>query len=52
MVMWSLVVSMILTVLILLLTLLTIQKGYGYKHTIDPPVTKEEKQEEVEDDLR
>lgn len=32
----SLVVGLILTVITLLLTLLTISKGYGFKHTIDP----------------
>jgi len=35
------VISIILTVVILLLSLLTISKGYGYKHTIDPPVKNE-----------
>jgi len=40
------VVSIVLTVGVLLLTLLTISKGYGYKHTIDPPVEKEEEKEE------
>jgi len=32
----ALVISLILTVVILLLSLLTISKGYGYKHSIDP----------------
>lgn len=36
MVITSIVVSLLLTVGILLLTLLTISKGYGFKHTIDP----------------
>lgn len=46
MVMWSIVVSIIFTIIILLLTLLTIQKGYGYKHTIDPPVNNKKEQRE------
>lgn len=41
MVMSAMVISIILTVVILLLSLLTISKGYGYKHTIDPPVKNE-----------
>lgn len=49
MVMWSIVVSIIFTIIILLLTLFTIQQGYGYKHTIDPPVTKDKTQQEAED---
>lgn len=36
MAMSAMVISIILTVVILLLSLLTISKGYGYKHTIDP----------------
>lgn len=46
MVFWSIVASIIFTVIILILTLVTIQQGYGYKHTIDPPVHKTEEQEE------
>lgn len=38
MVMVVLGVSILLTIGILVLSLITIQKGYGYKHTIDPPV--------------
>lgn len=36
------VVSTVLTVIVLILTLVTISKGYGYKHTIDPPSVKDE----------
>lgn len=36
MVVTSLVVGIVLTVLTLWLTLITISKGYAYKHTIDP----------------
>lgn len=32
----SIVVGLVLTVLTLWLTLVTISKGYAYKHTIDP----------------
>lgn len=39
MIFWSIVASIIFTIIILVLTLVTIQEGYGYKHTIDPPVT-------------
>lgn len=41
MAMTVLIVSIVLTVIVLVLSLITIQKGYGYKHTIDPPVNKE-----------
>lgn len=36
MIVTSLVVGLVLTVITLLLTLLTISKGYSFKHTIDP----------------
>lgn len=32
----SLIVGIVLTILTLWLTLVTISKGYSYKHTIDP----------------
>jgi len=38
----AMVISIVLTIVVLLLTLLTISQGYGYKHTIDPPVNKGE----------
>lgn len=44
MVFWSIVASIIFTIVILILTLVTIQQGYGYKHTIDPPVNESEEQ--------
>jgi len=37
----SLVISILLTLVILYLSMLTITKGYGYKHTIDPLVEDE-----------
>ena len=37
-----LVISLILTVFVLVLSLVTISKGYGYKHTIDPLEKKDE----------
>lgn len=46
MVFWSIVASIIFTLIILILTLVTIQQGYGYKHTIDPPVQETEKHQE------
>lgn len=45
MVFWSIVASIIFTLIILILTLVTIQQGYGYKHTIDPPVHESEKEQ-------
>lgn len=50
MVFWSIVASVIFTLIILILTLVTIQQGYGYKHTIDPPLRQEtdDYQEKVE----
>lgn len=49
MLMWSIVASIIFTVIILILTLVTIQQGYGYKHTIDPPVHKTNEHQEKEE---
>lgn len=42
MLMGSLVAGLILTVITLLLTLLTISKGYSFKHTVDP-INEEDK---------
>ncbi|TQS75920.1 YtzI protein [Ornithinibacillus gellani] len=36
MIMTSIVVSLLFTIIVLWLTLITISKGYGLKHTIDP----------------
>lgn len=36
--MYIVILSTILTIIILVLSILTISKGYGYKHKIDPPV--------------
>lgn len=36
MIMTSIIVSVIFTIIILVLTLVTISRGYGYKHTVDP----------------
>lgn len=36
--MYIVVISIIFTLIILVLTILTISKGYGYQHKIDPPV--------------
>ncbi len=30
------VISIVLTIIVLILSLVTISKGYGYQHTIDP----------------
>lgn len=32
----ALIVSLVLTAFVLILSLVTISKGYAYKHTIDP----------------
>lgn len=37
--------SIVFTLAILALTLVTISKGYGYKHTIDPKVETEDKEQ-------
>lgn len=34
--MYVIVVSVIFTILVLVLSILTITKGYGYKHKVDP----------------
>lgn len=39
------VFSIVFTLAILALTLVTISKGYGYKHTIDPKVETEDKEQ-------
>jgi len=41
----SMIVSLVLTLIVLALTLLTISKGYGYKHTIDPKVPENEEEQ-------
>jgi len=50
MAMTVLVISIILTVGILLLSLLTISQGYGYKHTIDPLEKNEDEPKKEKDD--
>lgn len=35
----SIIASAVLTIIVLILSLITIQKGYGYKHTVDPPTS-------------
>lgn len=42
----ALVIGLLLTVGVLLLSLLTISKGYGYKHTVDPLVKDNDNKEE------
>lgn len=39
------VISLVFTIAVLALTLLTISKGYGYKHTIDAKEVDEETKE-------
>lgn len=42
------VVSVILTIIVLILTIITITKGYGYKHKVDPlvdPIPEEKEQD-------
>jgi len=48
--MTSMVVSIIFTVIVLILSVLTITKGYGYKHTVDPPPEKEDVHENERQD--
>lgn len=48
----SMVISIILTVVILLLTVLTISKGYGFKHTIDPVEPLEKNEDEQNKDSK
>ena len=38
---YILIISIVFTIAVLVLSILTISKGYGYKHTIDPPVKNE-----------
>lgn len=40
------IASIVFTLIILLLTLITIQKGYGYNHTIDPSPEEDYQQKE------
>lgn len=42
----TLIVSIILTLVILYLSLLTISKGYGYRHKVDPLEDYGEEKEE------
>lgn len=48
MAMSAMVISIVLTVGILVLALITISKGYGYKHTVDPAVSEKVKEEKSE----
>lgn len=43
------VISIVFTIAILALTLLTISKGYGYKHTVDPKADGDRKQIDYND---
>lgn len=43
---YILIISIIFTIVVLALSILTISKGYGYKHKIDPPVDPSEHQYE------
>lgn len=52
MIITSLIVGLVLTVITMLLTLLTISKGYSYKHTIDPLEDGEEVREFTGDGKR
>lgn len=47
----SMFVSIVGTIIVLILTIITISKGYGYKHKIDelPP---EEQSEEIDNDTK
>lgn len=40
----SMFVSIIGTIIVLILTIITITKGYGYKHTVDELPSEEEEQ--------
>ncbi|WLV25123.1 YtzI protein [Aciduricibacillus chroicocephali] len=40
------IVSVVLTLLVLVLSFVTIQKGYAFKHTVDPLETARKKREE------
>ena len=35
---YILIISIVFTIAVLVLSILTICKGYGYKHKIDPPI--------------
>lgn len=45
----SMIAGLVLTFAVLALTLLTISKGYGYKHTIDPKVTDDSEKQTKEE---
>lgn len=42
----SIIAGTVLTVIVLLLSLLTLKQGYGYKHTIDPHPEEDENKKE------
>lgn len=46
-VMTNIVIGIIVTLIVLVLSLVTITKGYGFKHTIDPHPNEQEKQDYV-----
>lgn len=44
----SMIISIFLTIIVLVLSIITISKGYGFKHTVDPkvdPLPEEDEQE-------
>ncbi len=43
------IAGLVLTLIVLALTLLTISKGYGYKHTIDPKVPNADEEQTKEE---
>jgi len=41
-------VSIVVTIIVLILTIVTISKGYGYRHTVDELPSKEEEKNRKE----
>ncbi|WP_081755799.1 YtzI protein [Paucisalibacillus sp. EB02] len=45
------VICIVITVIVVFLSILTLDKGYGYKHTVDPlPSDVEEEKEDINGD--
>ncbi|SHG09127.1 YtzI protein [Ornithinibacillus halophilus] len=47
---WYIVIAIVIIIAVLLLSLMTINKGYAYKHTIDPLPSEENETENNEEE--
>lgn len=48
--MFIMVASIIGTIVVAILSVMTLTQGYGFKHTIDPPVNNQEETDRTENE--